>query len=71
MVDFLGPDYFWSVISVDLEGCRTGEALPLVARVHCIESLSLVMTEVNVERTSHGLALHISSKRPDTMLDHQ
>jgi hypothetical protein len=52
MVDFLGPDYFGMVISVNLDGCRTGEVLPSVARLHRLESLSLFMTEFTDERMS-------------------
>ena len=39
MVDFLGPDSFGTAISVDLGGCRTGETLSIVARLHRLESL--------------------------------
>ncbi len=71
MVDFLGSDYFGTAISVDLEGCRRGEApLPLVARLHCLESLRLFMPDVTDERTSYGSTSYNSSKRPNTLLDH-
>ncbi|MGO9468924.1 MAG: hypothetical protein ACLQIB_22020 [Isosphaeraceae bacterium] len=52
MVDFLGPDYFGTVILVNLEGCRTAEVLPSVAHLHRLETLILFMTDVTDERMS-------------------
>ena len=69
MVDFLGPDYFGTAISVGLEGCRTGGALRFVARLHRLESLCLFMADLTDEQTSYGFTSHISSKGPNPMLD--
>ena len=52
MVDFLGPDYFGTVILVNLEGCRTAEVLPSVARLQRLETLCLFMTDVTDEQMS-------------------
>ncbi len=52
MVDFLGPDYFGTVILVNLEGCRTAEVMSSVAHLHRLETLILFMTDVTDERMS-------------------
>jgi hypothetical protein len=52
LVDFLGPDYFGTVIVVNLEGCRTAEVLPAVARLDRLDILCLFMTDVTDEQMS-------------------
>ena len=52
MVDFLGPDYFGTVISVDLEGCRTGEVLHSRGASRPPRVLSLSMSDVTDEQMS-------------------